>query len=362
MATRPSRRARRGRCSGLWQSSSRRPSGSSASGPRSAMFGSARVQPGHPYYKLAEDTARLLSDAGFAVISGGGPGIMEAANKGAFEGSGLAVGLNIELPREQPSQPLSGHQPALPAFLRAQGDVREASRPPIVVLPGGFGTLDELFEALTLVQTGKTRQMPIILVHEPFWRGLLDWFRERLVGRRHDRRPTTRSDPGDRRAAGSGRRDLRVLREARLRAFARRARGAAQPLVESPQCGALRCSCCWRSLRARAAAQSRPPKLEPLPEPPPPPPMPEGRTSPAVRIPVQRQDKVEEMRRERPGRRAQGDAARRQAVLPGRHPGNGNWMRRDSLGRRARADVAASTIRLTCRSTRPSPRPSWPPG
>jgi uncharacterized protein (TIGR00730 family) len=148
--------------------------------PAVSVFGSARVKQGAPYYRLAEETARLLSAAGFTVFSGGGPGLMEATNKGAFEGGGTAVGLNIDLPREQPS---IGYQHISLRFkhffARKVMFAKYASA--YIVLPGGFGTLDELFEALTLVQTGKTRQMPIILMHEPFWRGLLGWIRERLV-------------------------------------------------------------------------------------------------------------------------------------------------------------------------------------
>ena len=114
------------------------------------------------------------------MFSGGGPGLMEATNKGAFEGGGMAVGLNIDLPREQPSiryQHISLRFKHF--FARKVMFARFASA--YVVLPGGYGTLDELFEALTLVQTGKGRQMPIILVHEPFWRGLVGWLQERLV-------------------------------------------------------------------------------------------------------------------------------------------------------------------------------------
>ena len=149
--------------------------------PAVSVFGSARVKPGTPYYKLAEDTARLLSDSGFTVISGGGPGLMEATNKGAFAGKGKVVGLNIDLPLEQPSSRYQHISLRFKHFFaRKVAFARYASA--FVVLPGGFGTLDELFEALTLVQTGKTRQMPIILVHEPYWRGLLEWCRERVAG------------------------------------------------------------------------------------------------------------------------------------------------------------------------------------
>jgi uncharacterized protein (TIGR00730 family) len=148
--------------------------------PAVSMFGSARVAPGSLYYRLAERTARLLSDSGFTVISGGGPGIMEATNKGAFEGSGLAVGLNIDLPREQPSSRYQHISLRFKHFF-ARKVMFAKHATAFVVFPGGYGTLDELFEALTLVQTGKTRQMPILLVHEPFWKGLIDWMRARLA-------------------------------------------------------------------------------------------------------------------------------------------------------------------------------------
>ena len=149
--------------------------------PAVSVFGSARCKPGTRYYQLAEETARLLSDAGFAVFSGGGPGLMEATNKGAFQGRGMAVGLNIDLPREQPS---SGYQHISLRFKHffARKVMFAKFATAYVVLPGGYGTLDELFEALTLVQTGKTRQMPIILVHEPYWRDLIAWMRSRLAG------------------------------------------------------------------------------------------------------------------------------------------------------------------------------------
>jgi uncharacterized protein (TIGR00730 family) len=148
--------------------------------PAVSVFGSARVKPGTLYWQLAEDTARLLSDAGFAVVSGGGPGLMEATNKGAFEGSGLAVGLNIELPREQFGNRFQDLSLRFKHFFTRKVMFAKVATA-YIVMPGGYGTLDELFEALTLVQTGKTRQMPIILVHEPFWRGLLGWMRERLI-------------------------------------------------------------------------------------------------------------------------------------------------------------------------------------
>ena len=148
--------------------------------PAVSLFGSARTPENHPYFKLAEQISRQLSDSGFTVISGGGPGIMEASNRGAFFGKSPAVGLNIELPFEQCGNNYQDISLSFRHFFaRKVTFVRFAIA--YVVMPGGFGTLDELTEALTLVQTGKTRKMPIILVHSPFWKGMLDWFRERLV-------------------------------------------------------------------------------------------------------------------------------------------------------------------------------------
>jgi uncharacterized protein (TIGR00730 family) len=152
----------------------------SAVRPAVSVFGSARTPTDHPYYALAQDIARQLSDAGFTVISGGGPGVMEAANKGAFFGRSLSVGLNIQLPHEQISNRYQDvSQTFRHFFARKVMFVKFASA--YVVMPGGFGTLDELLEALTLVQTRKTRRIPIILVQASFWRGILDWFRDTLV-------------------------------------------------------------------------------------------------------------------------------------------------------------------------------------
>lgn len=148
--------------------------------PSISVFGSARTAPDDPWYQVAEQTARLLSDAGFSILSGGGPGIMEAANKGAQAGRSPSVGVNIELPLEQrPNayQDVSLHFRHF--FARKVMFVKYASA--YVVFPGGFGTLDEMAEILTLVQTGKTRRIPIILVGRAFWEGLLDWFRGTLV-------------------------------------------------------------------------------------------------------------------------------------------------------------------------------------
>lgn len=148
--------------------------------PAVSIFGSARTKPGNAYYKLAEEIARLLSDAGFSVISGGGPGIMEAANKGAFYGKSPSVGLNIQLPNEQVGNAYQNISQTFQHFFsRKVMFVKFASA--YVVMPGGFGTLDELMEALTLVQTGKTRRIPIILVGTEFWAGMLDWFRTTLI-------------------------------------------------------------------------------------------------------------------------------------------------------------------------------------
>jgi|SRR5579864_9512630 len=146
-----------------------------------SMFGSARANPAEPCYQLAERTARLLSDAGFAVVSGGGPGLMEAYNKGAYEGRSTSVGLNIQLPHEQLTNPYQDLSLSFRHFFtRKVMFVRYACA--YVVLPGGFGTLDELAEILTLMQTGKTRRVPIVLVQQAFWGGLLDWMRQRMVG------------------------------------------------------------------------------------------------------------------------------------------------------------------------------------
>jgi uncharacterized protein (TIGR00730 family) len=148
--------------------------------PSVSIFGSARTPTDHSFYKLTEAIARELSDAGFTVVSGGGPGIMEAANKGAFAGKSPSVGLNIMLPNEQSGNAFQDISLNFRHFFsRKVMFVKYASA--YVVLPGGFGTLDELAEILTLVQTGKSRKIPIILVQSDFWEGLLDWFKESLL-------------------------------------------------------------------------------------------------------------------------------------------------------------------------------------
>jgi uncharacterized protein (TIGR00730 family) len=149
--------------------------------PAVAVFGSARITPEHPYYALAEGLARRLSDAGFSVISGGGPGIMEAVNKGAFAGPSPSVGLNIQLPFEQGGNAYQDISHTFRHFFaRKVMFVKHSCA--FVMMPGGFGTLDELMEVLTLVQTGKIRRVPIILVGSAYWSGLLAWVRDRLVG------------------------------------------------------------------------------------------------------------------------------------------------------------------------------------
>jgi uncharacterized protein (TIGR00730 family) len=145
-----------------------------------SFFGSARTPPGDPDYELARETARLVGESGLAIITGGGPGIMEAANRGAKDAGARSIGLNIELPFEQGGNPycdiaLTFHY----FFARKIMFVRYASG--FVVFPGGFGTMDELFEALTLIQTDKISEFPVVLVGSDYWRGLVDWFRERML-------------------------------------------------------------------------------------------------------------------------------------------------------------------------------------
>ncbi len=149
-------------------------------GPAVSIVGSARTQPGDKYYELATDTAREIAKAGFAVITGGGGGIMEAANKGAMEGGGASIGLNIELPQEQAPnefQSLSLHFRYF--FCRKVMFLKYASG--FVVMPGGFGTMDEFFESLVLIQTLKQVYFPVILMGSDFWKGLIDWIKEVLL-------------------------------------------------------------------------------------------------------------------------------------------------------------------------------------
>jgi uncharacterized protein (TIGR00730 family) len=148
-----------------------------------SIFGSARTQSSDPHYQAAVDTARLLAKAKIPVITGGGPGIMEAANRGALEGQGLSIGCNIELPFEQGSNPyLSRSLNFKFFFVRKTMFVKYATA--FIVFPGGFGTLDELFEALTLIQTGKVRNFPVILFGKQYWSGLIGWLNETVAAER----------------------------------------------------------------------------------------------------------------------------------------------------------------------------------
>jgi uncharacterized protein (TIGR00730 family) len=150
-------------------------------GPCVSIFGSARTEPHHPYYKLAEDVAYKLAMSGFGIITGGGPGIMEAGNKGARKANGKSVGLNIDLPFEQKSNPYIDMDKLINFdyfFVRKLMFTKYAQG--FVVLPGGFGTMDELFEALTLIQTGKVARFPIVLVEKDYWGGLIDWINKTM--------------------------------------------------------------------------------------------------------------------------------------------------------------------------------------
>jgi uncharacterized protein (TIGR00730 family) len=149
-------------------------------GPAVSIFGSARTPADDPMYAAAVETARLLAEAGLVVITGGGPGIMEAGNKGAKEGQGVSVGLNIELPFEEQSNPyvdisINFHY----FFVRKMMFVKYAQA--FVIFPGGFGTMDELFEALTLIQTGKITNFPVIMFGSEYWAGMLGWLKDRML-------------------------------------------------------------------------------------------------------------------------------------------------------------------------------------
>ena len=146
-----------------------------------SIFGSARTDPGDAYYEKAIETARLLAKQGFPIITGGGPGIMEAANRGAQEGNGLSIGCNIELPFEQGTnpyveRPINFHY----FFVRKTMFVKYSTS--FIVFPGGFGTMDELFEALTLIQTGKVKHFPVVLLGKEYWSGLVAWLVDRVAG------------------------------------------------------------------------------------------------------------------------------------------------------------------------------------
>ncbi len=151
-------------------------------GPCVSIFGSARLKPDHKYYKLAVSIAKKIVDHGYGVITGGGPGIMEAGNKGAHLAGGTSVGLNIELPFEQHDNPYIDRDKNLNFdyfFVRKVMFVKYAQG--FVVMPGGIGTLDELFEAITLIQTKKIDKFPIILVGKEYWSGLIDWIKETML-------------------------------------------------------------------------------------------------------------------------------------------------------------------------------------
>lgn len=145
-----------------------------------AIFGSARIQPGTPYYEAARQTAYNLASAGLSVITGGGPGIMEAANRGALEAGGLSVGCNIQLPYEQIPNPYQNFQLEFHYFfVRKMMFVKYSIA--IVIFPGGFGTMDEFFETLTLSQTHKVEQFPVVLFGESYWEGLIEWMKDKMI-------------------------------------------------------------------------------------------------------------------------------------------------------------------------------------
>ena len=149
-------------------------------GPAVSVFGSARVTPEDPWYRKTEELSKLLALNGFSVITGGGPGIMEAANKGAAEGGGVSVGMNIHLPFEQKPNPFSNVSIDYKYFfIRKVMFVKYAVA--YVILPGGFGTMDELFEALTLIQTKRIRSFPVVLMGSDYWGGLLTWMRKSML-------------------------------------------------------------------------------------------------------------------------------------------------------------------------------------
>jgi uncharacterized protein (TIGR00730 family) len=151
-------------------------------GPCVSVFGSARTKPDHRYYKLAEEIAYKLTKEGYGIITGGGPGIMEAANKGARTAGGKSVGLNIELPFEQSANPYIDSDKLITFdyfFVRKLMFIKYAQG--FVVLPGGFGTMDELFEALTLIQTKKIGKFPIVLAGKEYWSGIIDWIKSTLM-------------------------------------------------------------------------------------------------------------------------------------------------------------------------------------
>ncbi len=148
--------------------------------PAVSVFGSARVREDDPLFAQAIEVGRRLAEAGFAVVTGGGPGLMEAANRGAHDAGGLSVGFNIDLPHEQHENPYLDISVTFHHFYARKTMFVKAAEG-FVILPGGFGTLDELFESLTLIQTGKVMHFPVVLLGRDHWEGLLDWTRERLL-------------------------------------------------------------------------------------------------------------------------------------------------------------------------------------
>lgn len=150
-------------------------------GPAVSIFGSARLEANSPYCKMSHELGHKLAKAGLTVIAGGGPGIMEAANRGAFEAGGTSIGLNIRLPAEQADNPYQTIGLKFDYFYGRKATFFMHSSA-YIGLPGGYGTLDELFEALTLIQTGKIPKGPIVLVGASFWNGLIDWMRDQVLG------------------------------------------------------------------------------------------------------------------------------------------------------------------------------------
>lgn len=159
-------------------------------GPCVSIYGSARTKPEHKYYKLSEEIAAKLVAEGFGIITGGGPGIMEAGNKGAYKAGGKSVGLNIELPYEQTHNPYIDNDKLINFryfFVRKVMLVKYAQA--FIFMPGGFGTLDELFEALTLIQTHKIERVPVIMVGKSFWKGMLAWVKETMLAKENNISP-----------------------------------------------------------------------------------------------------------------------------------------------------------------------------
>ena len=180
-------------------------------GPAVSVFGSARVEEGSPLYETARALGGHLADAGFAVITGGGPGLMAAANRGCHEAGGFSIGCNIELPHEQWLNPWVDLGVEFRYFFaRKTMFVKYADG--FVIMPGGFGTLDEFFEALTLIQTGKIRHFPVFLVGTAYWAGLLDWLRTTALARGDGQRRRPRAAAGDRRRGRDRPRDARLRR------------------------------------------------------------------------------------------------------------------------------------------------------